>query len=155
YNDTNLITAFAYDLASRRVSVTDPLSNVSQTTYFKDGQVEGMTDPESVESKYRYDGLRRRVRVVQGYVLQGSSDPADWEWDDTDEHWEYPSNHAIAHGTDNDQNIIVDVTYDKGGRVLTQREPRGNITTYDYDELDRRKALTNPLSKTWETAYSD
>ena len=78
-----------------------------------------MTDPVNMESKYRYDGLRRRIRVVQGYVLQSSSDPADWEWDDGDARWEYPTNPAIDHGSDNDQNIIVDVTYDKAGRVTS------------------------------------
>ena len=35
-NDVYFITEFAYDLASRRMSVTDPAGNVSQTTYFKD-----------------------------------------------------------------------------------------------------------------------
>lgn len=155
YHDRNLITQFGYDLASRRTTVTDPLGTLTQTAYFKDGQVQSMTDPESVVSQYRYDGLRRRTRVVQGYVVQGASDPQDWAWDATDGRWEYPTNNPVAHGANNDQNIIVDVTYDKGGRVLSQREPRGNVTTYAYDGLDRRKSLTNPLSKVWSTAYAD
>ncbi|MBA3867525.1 MAG: hypothetical protein H0X30_00070 [Anaerolineae bacterium] len=162
-NDTNLITEFAYDLASRRVSVTDPVGNSTQTAYFKDGQVDAMTDPESVVSKYRYDGLRRRIRVVQGYVLQGSSDPQNWVWD-TNAWKQTVGGTLIVHGvnsTDNDQNIIIDVTYDKGGRVLTQREPLGNVTTYVYDFLDRRKTLIKPITisppvtQTWRTAYTD
>ncbi|MEZ4671438.1 MAG: hypothetical protein R3E39_26340 [Anaerolineae bacterium] len=47
------------------------------------------------------------------------------------------------------------MTYDKGGRVLNQREPRGNITTYQPDKLDRRKLLTNPISQQWQTQYQD
>ncbi|MEZ4671439.1 MAG: DUF6531 domain-containing protein [Anaerolineae bacterium] len=85
-NDANLITEFTYDLASRRISVTNPAGDVVQTSYYRDGQVEGMQEngvavlgvTSSVLSKYRYDGLRRRFRVVQGYVAQGTSDPQNW-----------------------------------------------------------------------------
>lgn len=61
----------------------------------------------------------------------------------------------INHGTKNDLNIIVDLTYDKAGRRTSLRDPRGNLTEYDYDLLNRRVELTNPLSKTWTTAYTD
>ncbi|MBA3867563.1 MAG: PD40 domain-containing protein [Anaerolineae bacterium] len=81
--------------------------------------------------------------------------PAAWIWSSANMRWEDGSSNPLPHGTDNDRNIIVDVTYDKGGRMLTQREPRGNVTTYAYDLLDRRKSLTNPLTKIWSTAYSD
>lgn len=82
YNDTNLITEFGYDLASRRVSTIDPVGNVMKTGYFKDGQVDMMFDPDDAvnNSKYLYDGLRRRTRVIQNYVPQDSSDPKDWIW---------------------------------------------------------------------------
>lgn len=61
----------------------------------------------------------------------------------------------INHGTKNDFNIIVDLTYDKAGRRTSLRDPRGNLTEYDYDLLNRRVELTNPLSKTWTTTYTD
>ncbi len=152
YNDRNLITTLAYDLASRRSSVTNPAGNVSATAYFKDGQVKSLTDPESMVTQYRYDSLRRRTRIVQGFVDQGE-DPALWVWDATDTRWEKSGGTAIAHGSNNDQNIIVLVVYDRAGRMVSLREPRGNLTTYAYDLLNRRKSLTNPISKTWVTAF--
>ncbi|MCC6615500.1 MAG: hypothetical protein IT320_18650 [Anaerolineae bacterium] len=155
YNDTNLITEYDYDRAGRQISLTDPMGNGSQTTYFKDGSVDGMTDPEGVVIKYRYDGVRRRRRVVQGYIAQATSDPATWVWDATDGRWEQSNGTAILHGTDNDQNIIVDVVFDKAGRITSQHEPRGNETTYAYDQLNRRTALTNPLGKVWASEYTD
>jgi RHS repeat-associated protein len=69
--------------------------------------------------------------------------------------WEYPTDNPIAHGTNNDQNIIVLVTYDKAGRMTNLRDPRGNLTSYAYDQLNRRKTLTNPLSQAWTTAYEN
>jgi YD repeat-containing protein len=37
---------------------------------------------------------------------------------------------AISHGTANDENVIVQMTYDKAGRRVALRDPRGNQTTY-------------------------
>lgn len=128
---------------------------ITLTEHFVDGQVKAITDAEGTVTHYRYDGLRRNTRVVQGYSVQGSSDPDEWTWDATDTRWEYPTNNAVAHGTNNDRNIIVDVTYDRVGRVVSQRDPRGNLTSYTYDQLNQRTSLTNPLSKTWTTEYQD
>lgn len=151
-NDHDLVTQYEYDLASRPTKVTDPLSNFTTTTYFKDGQVSASADPAGVVTVYRYDRLRRRTRVVQSFVAQ-TEDPALWVWNSG---WKQSNGTTpIAHGANNDQNVIVDLTYDTAGRVTSQREPRGNLTSYSYDQLNRRKTLTNPLSKTWTTAYID
>ena len=128
---------------------------INLMSYYKNGQIESTTDAEGVVAKVRYDLLRRQVRQVQAWVDQ-TEDPALWVWDATDTRWEKSTgNVAIAHGTNTDQNIIQDMTYDKGSRVLTQRDPRGNVTTFVYDQLNRRKSLTNPLSKVWSSVYAD
>jgi len=62
---------------------------------------------------------------------------------------------AINHGTNNDQNIIVQVDYDKGGRMVAMRDPNGQETTYEYDQLGRRTKLTNPLNQEWTTSYAE
>ena len=127
---------------------------INLTSYYKNGQVEGTTDTEGVFSKVRYDLLRRPIRQVQAWVDQGE-DPALWVWDATDSRWEKSTGNIAIHSTDTDQNIIQDTTYDKGSRILTQRNPRGNVTSYAYDKLNRRKSLTNPLTKIWSTVYAD
>jgi RHS repeat-associated protein len=60
----------------------------------------------------------------------------------------------IDFGLHNDQNIIVQTTYDKGGRVTAMRDPAGHQTTYTYDQLNRRTSLTDPLGNVWQTRYS-
>lgn len=151
FNDRDLITHYSYDRANRQTQVSDPLGNLTSTAYFKDGQMKSSTDPENVVTAYRYDALRRRIRVVQSFIDQGE-DPALWLWNSG---WKKSNGTtAIVHGSNNDQNIIVDVAYDRVGRVTSQRDPRGNLTSYSYDKLNRRKTLTNPLSKIWTTAYA-
>jgi RHS repeat-associated protein len=151
--DDNLITAYTYDAIGRQLSITDPMGNVTSMTYFKDGHVESVTDPTLVVTQHRYDKLRRRTRVVQGHVAN-AEDPALWRWDNGQNRWENSTGTVvIAHGTDNDQNIIVDVAYDKAGRMLSLRDPNGKLTTFAYDLLDRRTSKTNPINKVWATSY--
>ncbi|MEP6983953.1 MAG: RHS repeat-associated core domain-containing protein [Chloroflexota bacterium] len=88
-------------------------------------------------------------------------DPTTWAWNDSSGQWEYPTGNPISHGMDHDRNIIVDVNYDEAGRVLSQREPMGNLITYTYDLLDRRKTLVKPITlsplvtQTCRTTYTD
>jgi RHS repeat-associated protein len=152
HNDLDLITAYEYDLAGRQTAITDPAGNTARTAYFRDGLVAAGTDPEGTVTLSRYDGLRRRVRVVQSYVAHGQ-DPALWVWDANDGRWEQSDGTPIQHGTDSDQNLIVQVTYDRGGRMTSLRDPRGSLTGYEYDALGRRTRLTNPLNHAWLTAY--
>ncbi len=151
HNDRNLISSFQLDKLGRVVSTTDVLGNVSSISFAKDGRALAATNPAGVASANRYDGLRRLVRVVQNHVTNGV-DPADWIWNTNQ--WEDGSSNPIAFGTDNDQNIIVDVELDLVGRRAALRDPRGNRTTYAYDALNRRTGLTDPLSHTWSTAHA-
>jgi RHS repeat-associated protein len=153
-NDQNRITEYIYDAASRRTEVMDPLGNVQETAYRKDGQVESMTNADDKVTRYRYDARNRRTLVVQNHQ-DNSVDPEQWIWSSANSQWEDGSSNAIIHGTENDQNIIVQVGYDLAGRMISLRDPRGNETTYEYDRLGRRTKLTNPLSVEWLTAYQE
>lgn len=164
-NDRNLITEYIYDALGRQITVIDPLKNERETAYFIDGQVRTITEKgvavhgteQDVVTQYRYDRLRRRRTVVQAFLNNAYADPDTWFWDTSA--WKDGGNplKTISHGdappANQENNIIVQVAYDIAGRMISRRDPRGNTTTYQYDLLDRRKALTNPLDKTWATAY--
>lgn len=156
-NDQNLITTFTLDKLGRPIQVSDPLGNLTQMAYARDGQVESRTNALVSVTKYRYDRLRRRTLVVQAYNASTFTDPASWYWDDAvgQKKWKDGKGTAITFGAANDRNLIVQVEYDKAGRLTALRDPRGNRTTTAYDLLDRRTALTNPLGQTWTTAYAN
>jgi RHS repeat-associated protein len=152
YREDNLIAMTSYDAASRRQSSTSPMGNIQSLAYDVAGRVVEVTDARGIITHYSYDGLGRRTQVVQNRTLVN---PESWLWNDTLSQWEDGATNAIAHGTNNDENIIVQVTYDVMGRVLTMRNPLGNVTTYAYDGLGRRTSLSNPLGLAWTTAYAD
>ena len=161
-HDTNLVTVYAYDALGRQIQVTNPEGDVSQTQYDVSGQVltsiqqdivvKDEIDPINIKTQYRYDGLRRRKRVVQAFAdSPNTEDPSEWVWNSG---WkESDGTTAINHGTNNDRNIIAEASYDISGRMTSLREPRGNLTTLTYDQLGRRKTRTNALNKTWTTAF--
>jgi YD repeat-containing protein len=152
YREDNLIATTSYDAASRRQSSTSPMGNIQSLAYDVAGRVVEVTDARGIITHYSYDGLGRRTQVVQNRTL---ANPEAWVWNDTLSQWEDGATNPIAHGTNNDENIIVQVTYDVMGRVLTMRNPLGNVTTYAYDGLGRRTSLSNPLGLQWLTAYAD
>jgi len=155
--DANLVSAYTLDKLGRQVAVRDVLRNSLTMTYDKDGQVKQMADALGVVTAYRYDRARRRVRTIADFVQGTFSDPTAWFWDNTtgQKKWKDGSGNAITFGTNNDQNVIAEATYDKGGRMTALRDPRGNSTSYTYDLLDRRTGLTNPLNQSWASAFTE
>jgi RHS repeat-associated protein len=151
-NDQNLITTFTLDKAGRALSVSNPAGNSASMSYAKDGQTVTMTDPLGVVTTLRYNRLRRQALTVRNYVANGE-DPSLWKWNGSA--WtKADGSTAIAFGTDKDQNILTATEYDKAGRRVAMRDPRGNRTTYAYDALDRRTQLTDPRGSLWATAYT-
>jgi len=173
-NDQNRITSYALDLAGRQLSTTGAyiltLSGLQQRTsyavYYKDGQIDHVTDTGGATTTYGYDKLRRRTLVIQGYLDINNQwgNPTTWYWNTTAKQWQsgtgipigfsgpYASNDRLRHPNSN--NLIVQLSYDRAGRLLNQRDPNGNLTTYAYDLLNRRTTLTDPLSNTWLTSYA-
>jgi RHS repeat-associated protein len=162
-HDRNLITGYSLDRAGRQVAVIDSIGNQTQMTYAKDGQLISMTDPLGAISTYRYDLLRRRTLTVQNYVTTNRlgialADPQTWTWNKTSQIWQDGKKTFIHDGNaadPTDQNLISQVTYDKAGRTLTQRDPKGQATSYSYNLLNQRTQLidSSPTPQTWKTDY--
>ncbi len=154
-NDQNLTTTFTYDRAGRQVAVTNAAGDSTQSAYFRDGATASITDALGMVTAYRYDRARRRVLTVVNWVSGVFTDPATWDWDEAQSRWEDGTGTPIAFGTGDDQNILIQVTYDKAGRMTSRRDPRGALTSYQYDQLDRRIMLTDALAQTWENRFEE
>ena len=114
-------------------------------------------DPAGLETRYVYDTLGRRVRTIANYVVQGSSEPEDWLWDDANQRWEDGANNAINQGNAFDQNLISESSYDRAGRVIFTRDARSTKTVFTYDAAGRRltviQAAETSLATTSYTCY--
>ena len=130
---------------------------ITKTLYDNQGRVLTTIDPAGLETRYIYDTLGRRVRTISNYVVQGTSDPDEWLWEDTNQRWEDGANNAIDQGTTFDQNLISESSYDRAGRVMFTRDTRGTKTTFTYDSAGRRLTVTQaaetPLATTSYTCY--
>jgi RHS repeat-associated protein len=97
-------------------------------TYNSYGQALTKTDPEGMVTKYEYypaaDGAGLKKVIV--------------DYHDTD------PNHP---------NITTEYTYDNVGRVVTTKDPLGNITTNEYYDSGLLKKVTSPSPFNYETLY--
>ncbi len=202
------LTFYGYDSAGRQVKTVQNASNtgydvdadpdlsgyapaggagadqdrITTTTYDLVGRVGQAVDAAGVVMVYVYDALGRRVRTIANYVAQGTTDPANWVWDETDQRWEDGSSgNAIGHNTAFDQNLITDTVYNKAGQVLRTianwtgdglpdeqvagewtfvpgyndgaYNDRNRIIEYVYDSAGRRVKVTDPVGSVTTTVY--
>ncbi len=131
-NDQNIIsTVEEFDLLGRVVSTRDVGGNVTFRVY---------------------DALGRQTRTISNYVEQGTTLPKNWIWSEANIRWEDGEGNAINHnGSLNDQNLISDSEYDKAGRVVLTRDPRGTATRYFYDRAGRQRTVTQAADTGLET----
>ena len=118
--DTNPSTEYSYDSVGRVVQ-THQSSNFGNCEF----------------SYTVYDAAGNVVLAVCNYVATTpASDPADWEWDETNKRWEDGADNPINQGTSQDQNIITATAYDTLGRPVQVRDSRGQLTLTVYDALN-------------------
>jgi uncharacterized repeat protein (TIGR02543 family) len=120
-------TTYTHDALNRQVAVTDALGNTTQTIYNSLGQVSSTIDANGVVTYFVYDALGRQAAVVLNYKPTFQPDA------ETNVRYEYEYNAA-------------------GNRILV-REPKGSVTTFTYDALNRVTGKTDPLGNTWSYTY--
>ncbi len=139
-NGRGFTTAYVYDALNRRTLTVEPVGGTapprtSAMAYDPAGNVLAVTDPRGVVTGFAYDELNRRTQTVQ---VQGGS-PAGLP--------------ALNHSSP-----VTLTAYDEVGNVRSVTDPRGVITSYAYDALNRRTAVIEALGvllqeRTTATAY--
>jgi RHS repeat-associated protein len=126
-NAKGYATTFAYDDLNRLVVETDPLAHTTTYEYDPLGRRVAVTDANNIVTRYEYDALDRLTAVVQNYQ---------------------PGPLA-----DHETNVRTGYTYDPVGNLWTITDANGNVTTFEYDLLDRLIREDNPIGNTWRYEY--
>ena len=150
-------TTYDYDLrdglpagTTHYDKVTDALGHTTKT--YKDvlGRVVKTVFHDGSFTETAYSGAFGSV--VKSYDQRKATDPAIY----TERHYDVPGRltdvylPAVTDGDPASATYNTSVrphwhyTYDKNGNQLTQADPKGNVTTFAYDEQNRRTSRTLP-----------
>jgi YD repeat-containing protein len=121
------------------------VNRIQSTEFDRAGRVISTRDTVGRVQYHVYDVMGRRTLSVQNYVVQGVSTPDAWLWDEAQARWEDGAGNAIEHGTDNDQNLIMQTSYNIAGQVVATRDTRGTRTDYIYDDAGRRVSVVQAV----------
>jgi YD repeat-containing protein len=116
------------------------------------GQIASMTDADGMETHFRYDALGRQVRQetkLNKIVSHlGTANTTAGMVDGTEKVSETTYNglgavyQQIDRGNTTAEHRISSSSYDKLGRLVSQTDGNGNVTTFDYDRAGNQTRVT-------------
>jgi len=139
--DTNGNTINLTYTGNNLTQVTDPSGRELTFTYDAAGRIISITDPTGRILSYTYDANDNLVRYT---------DPAGGEFDYT-----YDENHWLTSITNPRGIQSVTNTYDGDGRVISQSNALGAVTTFSYDTNNRITIETDPLGRSTQYTHND
>lgn len=170
-------TEYTYDGDHNRTSRKDPLGNTWSYEYINN-RVETEKDPDSNKVKiYTYNSAGQITKVeteltpgvrstlVQNFYYPGGSDAhkivgqLDYVVDGRGKTTSYYYNEdgetrGFLTSIEDPEGHRVRYHYDEEGRRDQVIDASSNVTTYEFDNLDRTVKVTNPDNTTVETQYS-
>ncbi|HBV98040.1 MAG: hypothetical protein JL50_00965 [Peptococcaceae bacterium BICA1-7] len=111
-------------------SAADPAGRSLAFAYDSTGRISCITDPagRTVDYTYDTDGNLATVQDVRGGITQ------------------YTYNqYGLTDIIEPNGNTFLHNEYDGQGRVISQSDGNGNISAFDYDTVNRRTTLTDPI----------
>ncbi len=135
---TNVRTEYTYDENGNRLSIEDANEHVTAFTYDDLNRVIDESDPLDNTWTYTYNAMGRRATMTDANDVT-----VTYNYDDAGQliGIDYP-------GTASD----ITFTYDLAGR-RTQMVDALGATAWDYDDLNRPTAITDPFNHTVEYGY--
>jgi RHS repeat-associated protein len=138
-----------YNFRNELKTQKDILNNQTTYGYLIAGEVDTVTDPDNVVTKYQYNLLSQKTQVTQNY---GGSPTIVTQFGYTDNNFNVTS---VTDGRGKVYSYLYDAahhltqltypiatnketwTYDAKGRLATYTDHRGVVGTYTYDAMDR------------------
>ena len=124
--DTNVTTAFSYDLLGNRLSVTDPEGYEFRAEYDLQNRLRTKQDAEGYEWEYSYDPMGNLLSVLnpRGYASSYAYTPTN-----------------RLRSVSNPEAHTRTLAYNGNGKLTQVTDPMGTVTSFAYNELDRRNEV--------------
>ncbi|WLE99292.1 MAG: RHS repeat-associated core domain-containing protein [Candidatus Electrothrix communis] len=124
--DTNVTTAFTYDLLGNRLSVTDPEGYEFRAEYDLQNRLRTKQDAEGYEWEYSYDPMGNLLSVLN---------PRGYETN-----YVYTPTNRLQTVINPEEHTRT-LTYNGNGKLTQVTDPMGTVTAFAYNELDRRSEV--------------
>ena len=165
-------TRFEYDAAGHKTAVIDPLGNRTTMDYDAAGNNIAIHDPLGNETDFLYDALGRLSKTVypngasasQTYTATGqpdtTTDPLGHVRTVTYDNLGVGNGMMLPPITDPENgnmltNPVFGITFDANRNVQQMVDAKGRITSFAYDQFNRRTSRTLPLGQVEQTAYDE
>jgi len=172
------IKTYEYDSDNRMVKTTDTLSNVIQFLYNPDGQMIKQIDPEGRQINFEYDIDGRLVKTIDGNGNEitteyndatggsctscsgagGIGQPAKTVYPTYSKEYKYDNRGRKTEEKDvlsTTEAYATQFTYDTSGNLASETDKEAKVITNQYDELNRRVKVIDPLMGTTEYTYDN
>ncbi|MBN2018890.1 MAG: RHS repeat protein [Sedimentisphaerales bacterium] len=126
--DETFVTTYKYDNLNRLTGITDNAGNTTQYAYDSRDNRTRMIDARNTEIRSAYDGLNRLTWIVRDMDGDGAN-PSDSD------------------------DIKISQTWDDTSRLTSLTDDKCNITTYEYDPLNRLIKTTYADSTSRQGSY--
>ncbi len=148
----NHTTSYTYDSHGQRISMTDALGNTWGYSYDSLGRLINSTDPLGRVTHSEYDAAGRLTGITQNYDASKSQNEDD-EWNIVTS-YQYDVRGNLISVTDT-LGRATRFIYDNAGRLITVRDPDGNISSNAYNAAGQLISTTDALSHATEYEYDD
>ncbi|WP_390342926.1 hypothetical protein ACFJIS_21260 [Variovorax boronicumulans] len=152
-------TTYAYDAVGRKISTTDALGGVTQSSYDANGNVVKITDPRRNAAFYYFDAAGRVILSVdpEGYATATTYDTLGKTLS-VKRYFNrvtgtYTTTQAPAQPVANASDALTQFSYDVSGRLLRTTDAENNFESYTYNALGQRETLTNKRGGVTTYAY--
>ena len=157
---------FGYDTNGRLLETEDPYGNKRRTEYSATGKLTLAEGEEHIQTRREYDGFNRLAKVIDGvgneisytYLGDGSELVSRITYPTFVRVLEYDSRSRVVAQKDifsvpETEERITRMNYDDFGNLATLTDPLGRVTTYSYDELNRKTSETNAQGEITRFVY--
>lgn len=127
--DSLFVTKYEYDGLNRLTAIENPLAERTLMAYDSRGNLGIRTDPKGNVITYTHDGIDRLTLVHRVLTSDGTGG-------------------GTVIGA-----IDTPFTWDESSRLIAQEDDNGNVTTYQYDSLDRMLSQSNADCSSFAYVY--